>query len=296
MKKLALVIFVCFAVLVQSCGPKATADIDSLYTETDGIKIHYKAYGDSDKAIVFVHGLGCDMKAWDYQVKDLCKDYRLIFIDLPGHGQSDKPETDYTLDFFAKTIKAVIDEQHIDKATFVGHSLGTPICRQFYFNYPEKVSGLCDIDGVYCFYPSDTIFTEAYKASLDDFVGLFEGDEYNHNMIQFVKSLSYVTTPKEVCEYAMDNMPNTPQKITCSILKNLIDKKYWTGQKISVPTLIFCSQNSDLPPDNYDKMGTLYSNMQYFEFNDIGHFIMMENPKLFNNELKLWLEKEVYQQ
>ena len=293
MKKIAFAIIACLTIILQSCTPKSTADIESQYIENDEIKIHYKTYGEGNNTIVFIHGIGCDMRAWDHQVKDLCKDYRLVFIDLPGHGLSDKPETEYTLDFYARSIKKVVDELHIDKATFVGHSLGTPICRQFYFNYPEKVSGLCDIDGVYCFYPTDTIFTEAYRASLEDFVSLFKEDDYKHNMIQFVKSLSYVTTPKEVCDYAMDNMPELPQKIAYSTLYNLIDRKYWTGQKISVPTLIFCSQNSDLPPDNYEKMGNLYSNMQYLEFNDIGHFIMMENPKLFNTEFRKWLEKNI---
>lgn len=285
-----ILIFVVLAFLFVSCGPSTTDDIDSRYADMDGVKIHFKTCGDGDKSIVFVHGFGCNMKAWDYQVKDLSKDYNLVFIDLPGYGKSDKPDTEYNLDFFAKAVKTVTDDLNIEKAIFVGHSLGTPICRQVYFNYPEKVTALCDVDGVYCFYPTDTIFTEAYEASLHDFANLFSGDEYKHNLIQFVKSLSYVTTPKEICEYAMDNMPETPQNIAYSTMNNLIDRKYWTGQQITVPTLIFCTQNSDLPPDNYEKMSDLYPNMQYLEFNDIGHFIMMENPKLFNDKLKEWIE------
>ncbi len=287
---MTVIAFILLALLLVSCGPTTTDDIDSCYANIDGTKIHYKSCGDGEKTIVFVHGFGCNMNAWDYQVKDLSKDYKLVFIDLPGYGKSDKPETEYNLDFFAKAVKTVTDDLNIEKAVFVGHSLGTPICRQVYFNYPEKVAALCDVDGVYCFYPTDTIFTEAYEASLHDFTNLFKGEDYKHNMIQFVKSLSYVTTPKEVCEYAMNTMPETPQDIAYSTMSNLISRKYWTGQQISIPTLIFCTQNSDLPPDNYEKMGSLYSDMEYLEFNDIGHFIMMENPNLFNGKLKEWID------
>ncbi len=276
---------ICAVIVLQSCAPKSTDDIDSRFAQMSETKIHYKTCGEGEKTLVFVHGFGCNMKAWDYQVEDLCNDYKLVFIDLPGYGESDKPQTDYTLDFFAEAVKTVLDSLQIQKATFVGHSLGTPICRQIVFKYPEKVEALCDVDGVYCFYPKDTIYTDAYKASLNDFVSLFQGKEAKHNIIQFAKSLSCATTPAEVYEYAINTMPETPEYVAYGTMRNLIDKKYWTGEKINVPTLILCTQNSDLPPDNYQKMNQLYSNPEYIEFNDIGHFIMMENPKMFNETL-----------
>lgn len=291
MKRVSVLIIILLAAIMQSCTPTSLKDVESRYALLDATKIHYKTCGKGDKTIVFVHGFGCDMNAWEYQVKDLSKKYKLVFVDLPGYGQSDKPQVEYTLDYFAQSVKVVTDSLNIDKAIFVGHSLGTPVCRQIAFNYPEKVSALCDVDGVYCFYPTDTVYTEAYEASLNDFVGLFKGKDVRHNIIQFVKSLCTYTTPAKVYDYAMNIMPETSQKVAYSTMSNLIDKKYWTGQKISVPTLIFCTQNSDIPPDNYQKMEELYSDMHYIEFNDLGHFIMMEDPKMFNTELQRWIEK-----
>lgn len=290
MRNIVLLIIL-LPLIITACSPKSTDDIDSQYLEIDNTKIHCKSYGDGKQTIVFIHGFGCDMKAWDYQVKDLSSDYRLVFIDLPGFGKSDKPHTDYTLDYFAQMVKAVTDKLGIDKAIFVGHSLGTPICRQIFFNYPEKVSAICDVDGVYCFYPEDTIYTEAYQASLNDFANLFHGKDCKYNIIQFAKRLSCPSTPKEVCDYTISTMPNTPEYVAYSTMSNLIDHKYWNNKQITVPTLIFCTQNSDIPPDNYQKMDKLYTNMHYIELSNIGHFIMMESPKMFNEELCKWLEK-----
>lgn len=291
MNRLLLVVLAVLTLAFCACTPKSTDNLESLYFNIYNTKVHCKTCGNGDHTIVFVHGFGCNMKAWDYQLKDLCSDYRLVFIDLPGYGQSDKPHTDYTLDYFAKMVKATTDSLGIDKAIFVGHSLGTPICRQICFNYPEKVSALCDVDGVYCFFPDDTIYTEAYQASLNDFANLFHGNDCKSNIMQFAKRLSCYNTPKEVCDYAVNTMPETPEYVAYSTMSNLIDHKYWTGRQITVPTLIFCTQNSDIPPDNYLKMGKLYTNMHYIELNDVGHFIMMENPKMFNEELQKWIER-----
>lgn len=289
--KRQLIISICIiALALNACSPKTTDDIESQYINSENAKIHCKSCGNGEQTILFVHGFGCDMKAWDYQVKDLCGDYRLVFIDLPGYGKSDKPHTDYTLDYFAESVRSVMDSLHIERAILVGHSLGTPICRQLYFSTPERVSAICDVDGVYCFYPADTIYTEAYQASLNDFARLFHGDECKHNITQFAKQLSCYNTPAEVCNYTISTMPETPEYVASSTMDNLIDHKYWNGQKITVPALIFCTQNSDIPPDNYQKMDNLYTDMHYIELTDIGHFIMMENPKMFNEELVRWIE------
>ena len=286
-----LVTTICLLVLT-ACKPKNTDDIESMFINIGAnTRVHCKVCGDGNQAIVFVHGFGCDVKAWDCQVEELCGDYRLVFVDLPGYGKSDKPHIDYTLDYFAQSVEKVMDSLQIDKAIFVGHSLGTPICRQIFFNYPERVSAICDVDGVYCFYPADTIYEEAYKASLDDFVNLFHGDDCRQNIKHFAKQLSCYNTPPEVCDYAVMTMPQTPEYVAFSTMSNLVDHKYWTGRQVTVPTLIFCTQNSDIPVDNYQKMDSLYSDMHYIEITDIGHFIMMENPKMFNEELCRWIEK-----
>jgi pimeloyl-ACP methyl ester carboxylesterase len=102
--------------------------------------------------------------------------------------------------FFAESVKNVLDDLKITNPVLIGHSLGTAICRQLIFKYPNLNAILCDIDGVYCNFPSGS------------------------------------------------------------------------------------------PDDNKNFMKTLYSNMQYYEFDNVWHFIMMENPQKFNSILWHFLE------
>ena len=155
MKK--VVLYLLFALLLVNCSqPQTLSELKSAYvTIDDSVRVHYKIWNSQAdaKTICFVHGFGCDMNTWEKQFEAFRdeKNLQLVFIDLPGSGQSDKPHVDYTLDFFAHAIDEVLKANNIKDAVFVGHSLGTPVCRQTLLTTGHK-GALVDIDGVYCFY------------------------------------------------------------------------------------------------------------------------------------------------
>src|SRR5215217_5851515 len=101
-----------FAVLVFVVAATTTAfaiDGESQYAKLDGARIHYKSYGKGSRdALVLVHGWTCNLDNWREQIPEFAKRNRVIALDLPGHGQSDKPEIAYTMDLFAKAIDAVM--------------------------------------------------------------------------------------------------------------------------------------------------------------------------------------------
>ena len=147
--------------------------------------------------MVFIHGFGCDVETWQKQYEAFrdSSNLQLIFVDLPGYGKSDKAEADYSLEYFAKAIDAVLEKENVSRAIMVGHSLGTPVCRQVAFSYPAKVAALMDIDGVYCLYPAiDDNSTEAqkeaaakYEEAVESFARSFCGDSVAENIKNFVK-------------------------------------------------------------------------------------------------------------
>ena len=131
---------------VGAARPEAK-DPASRFTSLGGSRVHYKNYGKGSEAIVFVHGWTCDTTFWDGQRPAFEKQLHTILVDLPGHGLSDKPQTAYTMDLFARAVKAVLDDAGVRKAVLVGHSMGTPVIRQFYRKYPDQVRGLVIVDG-----------------------------------------------------------------------------------------------------------------------------------------------------
>ncbi len=94
------------------------------------------------KTIVLLHGFLGSSALWDKQSSRLAKRYRLVCIELPGHGNSAPLGYNHTMELMAEAIKAVLDALRIRKALLVGHSLGGYIALAFAEAYPDKVRGL----------------------------------------------------------------------------------------------------------------------------------------------------------
>ena len=291
------VLYLLFALLLVGCGsqPQTLSELKYEYiTIDDSIRVHYKIWkksADSDaKTICFVHGFGCDMNTWEKQFEAFRdeKDLQLVFIDLPGYGQSDKPHVDYTLDFFAHAIDEVLNANDIKDAVFVGHSLGTPVCRQTLMATGHK-GALVDVDGVYCFY--DGTETPEYVEAVNQFGHAFDGPKCRDVITGFVSSLAGKDTPQEINDYAMSVMPETPQYVASSTMQHLVEKKWWSNRQISLPVMVICTQNSGLDPDNKQKMQRLYHDLDYTELATCGHFIHMEQPDMFNDKLKAFINR-----
>src|SRR5262249_40879730 len=90
----------------------------------------------------------CNETSWSAQVPVFEKDYRVVTIDLPGHGQSEFPkDKPLSLDIFARAVEAVRDEIKADKIVLVGHSMGAAVIGQYAVKYPHHVAALVAVDG-----------------------------------------------------------------------------------------------------------------------------------------------------
>src|SRR5215470_1775971 len=85
---------------------------ESKFVDVDHLKVHYTNYGKGDTALFFIHGWSCDETVWSEPA--LAEKIRVITIDLPGHGQSEKPKTiEYTMDLYARAIDAVLSDASV---------------------------------------------------------------------------------------------------------------------------------------------------------------------------------------
>ena len=288
MKRIILCLF--YAFLLVGCGrqPQTLGEVKSEYvTIDDSVRVHYKIWNhhtSSQKTLCFIHGFGCDMNTWEKQFEAFrdAPDLQLLFIDLPGYGLSDKPYVEYTLDFFAHAVDEVLNANGIQSVTFVGHSLGTPVCRQTLLTTTHQ-GALVDVDGVYCFY--DGSETPEYVEAVNQFGHAFDGTDCREVIAGFVESLAGPDTPQEITDYAMSVMPETPQYVASSTMRNLVERQWWNGKPIDLPVWVICTQNSGLDPDNEQKMQSLYPHLEYTELTTCGHFIHMEHPDFFNRKL-----------
>src|SRR5262245_38162541 len=101
---------VAFAIAVLLAAAFLGGDVraDGHFAKRDGSRVHYVSEGKGREALVFIHGWTCNLTFWKPQIEAFKSKTRVIAIDLPGHGDSDKPHIDYTMDLFARAIDAVL--------------------------------------------------------------------------------------------------------------------------------------------------------------------------------------------
>ncbi len=106
----------------------------------NGMHLAYIDMGDPEgPPVVLIHGYTDNARDWVPLIPHLSKKFRLIVVDIRGHGRSDKPECCYARIDFAYDIKLLLDALHIQQADVVGHSLGSMITQVLAEEWPQRV-------------------------------------------------------------------------------------------------------------------------------------------------------------
>lgn len=115
------------------------------YFEHEGCSLHYEEYGQGDP-LVLLHGLGSSCKDWEMQVPELARHYRVILMDIRGHGRSDKPRERYSIAGFSADLLALLEQLQTGPVHLVGLSMGGMVGFQFAVDHPEWLRSLCIVN------------------------------------------------------------------------------------------------------------------------------------------------------
>ena len=110
------------------------------------LTFHYVQWGEQGHPIIFVHGLTANAFCFQAFADDLTRDHRVFAYDLRGRGDSDKPESGYSIPIHAADLAELIDEWELNRPVVAGHSSGAFIALYLAAHYPEKLSKLILID------------------------------------------------------------------------------------------------------------------------------------------------------
>lgn len=112
----------------------------------DDLRFHYRDWNGHGWPVLLLHGLSSTSHIWDLVAPHLVDNARVIAPDLRGHGQSDKPDGDYSFETLAADVRGMLEAFQFDRPVIVGHSWGAGVGLWLAANYPDDVAGLILVD------------------------------------------------------------------------------------------------------------------------------------------------------
>jgi sigma-B regulation protein RsbQ len=246
----------------------------------EGVPIHSTVRGSGPKTIVFVHGWTCDESSWQYQVPFFEKNYRVITLDLPGHGKSGSPTSGpLTMELFAKSIEAVRQEAKAGKIVLVGHSMGTPVIREYARLYPSHVAALVPVDGV-------LHLSGSPNAPNPD---RMKGPDGLKNREAMIRGMFGKSATPALQVHILKMMLGASETTAYQAMVATFAAPNWVEETFSVPALgIYADHSASDDPQYFKK---IFPNGSTVEVPGTGHFVMMEKPAEFNKLLADFLPK-----
>jgi len=271
--------FFCFTALiffVMSCSQPA----DRVVKSSDGVEISYTVQGKGTPALVFVHGWSCDKTYWREQVPEFSKKYKVVTIDLGGHGKSGLNRDNFTIESFGDDIVNVVNDLKLENVILIGHSMGGMVIIDAATKLPGKVEALIGIDTY-----EQLVDTTNAPEMLEQLMGPFYAD-FENSTRAFVKSMFPATADSVLVETIASDMSSAPKEVAMQSFTSMFD--YGTTKiegKLKMLDIPIRAVSTDFWPTDVE------GNRKYAKSFDVkimkgyGHFLMLENPEMFNRLL-----------
>lgn len=252
-------------------------------------KVYFSDTG-KGRTIVLLHGFLGSHKIWESTIKDLSKTYRVIAVDLPGHGQTPCFGYAHSMELMAKSVKAVLDHLRIKRTVLVGHSMGGYVALAFADLFPDHLCGLC-------LYHS-TAYADSKEKKADRLraINAVKANRglYTRNTIKNLfaqKNLKYL---KKEISFANDIAKKTSKEGIVSALHGMRDRtaRDLILALVKYPVMMVIGEHDNVLPveqlleqSKKLKKGTVL----YLEHD--GHFGFLESPKESNKALRKFARK-----
>jgi pimeloyl-ACP methyl ester carboxylesterase len=258
--------------------------MDKFIESTDGIKIHYTETGAGATSLVFVHGWLGNAGWWKQQEAYLKDQYRIICIDLGGHGKSEKTRQNWTSKQYADDIRAVVEKLDTAEAILIGHSMSGAYVVEAAATLPQVkalilVDTLKDLDAKFTPEQAEEYMYSHYRS---DFTSAVE------NMLP--QYLFTEKTPANVKKRIQDEFLQNSPETAINALNPLYEMDLQSmAEVLNIPVRAI---NSDAQP-----LTSLENNRKYFKdynyrpITETGHYPMLERPEKFNELLSETLKE-----
>jgi pimeloyl-ACP methyl ester carboxylesterase len=273
-------IFLFFLLIFPSCQKQSDTTLHEIVNSVDDVDIHCQVNGSGQPALVFVHCWCCDKSFWDEQIPYFSGKYKVVSLDLGGHGASGSERETWTIASFGQDVAAVVKKLDLDEVVLIGHSMGGPVILETARRVPQRVIGLVGVDN---FQNMEERYT---REQFEQFLGPMRAD-FKKTTRQFVSKMFPPDADSNLVNRVAAKLSSAPPQVGVGAMEALF---HWyreefarAAEEIKAP--LHCI-NSDLYPTEVE------INRKYFPSFDVslmpgkGHFVHMEDPETFNRLLE----------
>ena len=268
--------------LIVGCGKKeeqAAVIVDNAIS-ADGISIAYEVRGEGKPSLVFIHGWCCDRSYWNEQLPHFAQNYKVVAIDLAGHGESGLNRKEWTMGSFGEDVVAVVNKLALDQVVLIGHSMGGPVILEAAKRMPQRVIGLVGVDTLENF---EFKFTQE---QIDDFFTPLRSN-FVEATRDYVRTMFTPNSDPALVEKIVADMSSAPQEVGLGALEGYVDFRnneiIQVLQEVQAP--IVCI-NSDKYPTNTEANQQYAPSFKAMIMSGVGHFNMIEDSETFNRLLE----------
>ena len=260
---------------------------------TDGAKIYYEDHGEG-QPIVLVHGWLCSSRFWQKNVAELAHEFRVVTVDLPGHGSSSKMLTGHTIRQYARDVREVIEQLGLQETVLVGWSLGGPVVLSYYEQYSSdarlKALGLVDT-APFPFSSADWnshVLRNYNYDALNATLGACTADLRKY-AIAFTTRMFKQKPAEADMDWVVTEMMKTPPWIAEAVYSDFVMSDFAkTLPALKVPVIVFAADSGVFCKGV--AMGKAIAEQvpqgTFIPFDDAGHILFYEQPQKFNSALR----------
>jgi pimeloyl-ACP methyl ester carboxylesterase len=231
-----------------------------MIVEVNGVRLAYDDRG-AGTPIVFLHAFPLNRTMWAAQESTLSQRFRVITVDLRGHGESDAPLWRYTLDQYADDVNALLDHLSIQRAVMAGLSMGGYVLFAMYRRHSDRIRGL--------------IFADT-RAEADQPAQA----TWRFNLAQKVERVRAIILSTPISGIVGDLMAIAERPDSTPLLKT-----------ITLPTLVLVGDQDRLTtPEENRCLADGIPGARLEIIPGAGHLSNMEQPELFNQAVSAFME------
>lgn len=263
------------------------------YLETrDGAKIYYEDQGEG-QPVLLVHGWLCSSRFWQKNVPELANEFRVVTLDLPGHGNSSKVLTGHNIKQYARDVRQLVEHLRLQSVVLLGWSLGGPVvlsyCEQYGADAHLKALGLVDATP-FPFSPASWNSHVLRDYNYDGMNATFAG--YTADPRKFATAFATRMFKQKPSDAEMDwvvaEMMKTPTWIAEAVYSDFLMSDHAKSlPAIKVPVIVFAANSGVFR--NGIAMGKAIaaqvSRGTFIPFEHAGHMLFYEQPQKFNTAL-----------